>query len=56
MPLRRHAFSLIELLVVIAIIGVVLSLFLPALTGAISRARELKCLAGMQQMAEALNV
>lgn len=57
MPIpRRHAFSLIELLVVIAIIGVVLSLLLPALTGAMARARELKCLAGMQQMAEAFNV
>jgi prepilin-type N-terminal cleavage/methylation domain-containing protein len=50
----RSAVSLIELLVVLFIIGIMLSLLLPALSGARSRANEVKCVNNMRQVSMAL--
>lgn len=50
---RRGGFTLIELLVVVAIIALLIGILLPALGGAISSARTLKCQANMRSMGTA---
>jgi len=54
--IRRKAFTLIELLVVIAIIIIIIALVVPALSGAIERARTVKCLGNLRQWAIALTM
>ncbi len=49
----RDGFTLIELLVVIAIIALLIGVLLPALGGAMSSARTLKCQANMRSMGTA---
>lgn len=51
---RRPAASLIELLVVLFIIGIMLSLLLPALSGARSKANEVKCMNNLREVSLAL--
>jgi type II secretory pathway pseudopilin PulG len=51
---RRQAASLVELLVVIFIIGIMLSLLLPALSGARSKASETQCMNHLRQVELAL--
>jgi len=51
-PAGCPGFSLIELLVVLAIVAVLVSLILPALSGAHEMARRTKCLSQTQQLAE----
>jgi len=53
--LRRPAVSLIELLVVLFIMGIMLSLLLPALSGARNKAENVRCMNNMRQVAMALS-
>jgi len=53
--LRRSAVSLVELLVVLFIMGVMLSLLLPALSGARNKAENVRCMNNIRQVWMALD-
>lgn len=54
MRIRRFAFTLVELLVVIAIIGVLVGLLLPAVMGALDRARTTQCENNVRNLSQAI--
>jgi prepilin-type N-terminal cleavage/methylation domain-containing protein len=47
---RRRGFTLVELLVVIAIIAILVALLMPALQGAMERARRARCTSNLKQI------
>ncbi len=49
-----QAFTLIELLVVIAVIGLLAALFMPAVSGALERAKIMKCQSNLRQIGIAM--
>ena len=50
----QSAFTLVELLVVVSVIMILMSMVLPALQGAAQKAREVKCLSNLNQLAKAM--
>lgn len=53
---NHRAFTLIELLVVIAIIGVLISILLPAITGARSQAKSAVCLSRLRTLGQGMQL
>jgi prepilin-type N-terminal cleavage/methylation domain-containing protein/prepilin-type processing-associated H-X9-DG protein len=51
---RRRAFTLIELLVVVAVVALLVSLLLPALTGARDASRATKCLSNLRSIGQSV--
>lgn len=50
----KQGFTLIEMLVVIAIIALLASLIVPAVSNALTRAQQVKCMSNMRQIGQAL--
>ncbi|HOK55012.1 MAG TPA: prepilin-type N-terminal cleavage/methylation domain-containing protein, partial [Armatimonadota bacterium] len=53
---RQSGFTLIELLVVIAIIAILASILFPVYASAKERARQVKCLSNLRQLATAIRL
>ena len=52
--MRKRAFTLVELLVVMAVLGIVISLFVPALGKARESARRAQCTNNLRQIGTAI--